>query len=66
MQWQTNPDHLTVEYKETMEWNGPYGTIACEKYRVSYNRCDEFRTGLRKPDKWQAMIMNDAVSSDAM
>lgn len=104
------------------------GTVACEKYRVSYNRCDEFLTGLvdmkqndytkyerkirqilnfhlliiddfllntitderqvkvllevlekrielskstvicsqREPDNWQAMIMNDAVSADAI
>lgn len=104
------------------------GTVACEKYRVSYNRCDEFLTALvdlkqsdypkyerkirkvlnfhlliiddfllntvtderqvkvllevlekrielsrstivcsqREPDKWQAMIMNDAVSADAI
>ena len=101
---------------------------ACEKYRVSYNRCDEFLSGLvtlkqrdyakyerrirkilnfhlliiddfllntvtdereikvllevlekrielsrstvvcsqREPDKWKAMIMNDAVSADAI
>lgn len=104
------------------------GAAACEKYRVSYNRCDEFLSGLvtlkqrdyakferrirkilnfhlliiddfllntvteereikvllevlekrielsrstvvcsqREPDKWKAMIMNDAVSADAI
>lgn len=104
------------------------GAVACEKYRVSYNRCDEFLTSLvdlkdhdyekykrkirqimnfnlliiddfllntitderqikvlvevlekrielsrstivcsqREPDNWQAMIMNDAVSADAI
>ena len=104
------------------------GVAACEKYRVCYNRCDEFLSGLvtlkqrdyakyerrirkilnfhlliiddfllntvtdereikvllevlekrielsrstvvcsqREPDKWKAMIMNDAVSADAI